>query len=272
MTSRQDENEASNTTSEVSPGDNNFGLDPATAEGLYVRLITTNDQTYEGLIYAYDTDWGVLVLQSSSGGGGAETSIPGLTESASATASASANDSGTSTPGSAATSNSPSPTPSVSAPGTFDFHMLKFSLIKDIEPVSGDGSDESASNSRIKGQKVPNPLPALAPFGPINMDKLAAREEAAIARIGFGVTPEAQTIFDHLSKTLPTRWRKTSIVIMDEIEINSPYNSADCKVVQGKTNAEASLSRVKKVLEGVRTRLGLDHNRQTQPHSAQNRR
>lgn len=46
---------------------------------------------------------------------------------------------------------------------------------------------------------------------------------------------------------------------MDEIEIVSPYTPDDCRVLGGKGGAESSLARVKKVVEGVRARLGLDN-------------
>eukprot|EP00850_Spirogloea_muscicola_P004575 SM000019S05119 [mRNA] locus=s19:1049841:1053069:+ [translate_table: standard] len=86
---------------------------------------------------------------------------------------------------------------------------------------------------------------------------LRAREEAAVRqaemeaeRIGVGVTQEAQDIFDALSKTLPVRWDKTVIVVMDEVQVSIPYHATD--VAGGST---AALERVRKVLELERKRL-----------------
>ncbi|XP_049935258.1 uncharacterized protein LOC116259442 [Nymphaea colorata] len=91
----------------------------------------------------------------------------------------------------------------------------------------------------------------------LDINVLRAREEAAIRqaeldaeRIGIGVTAEAQSIFDALSKTLPVRWDKTVIVVMNEVRVSSPYLPEN---VSGGT--PAANDRVKKVLELERRRL-----------------
>ncbi|KAK4263311.1 hypothetical protein QN277_028743 [Acacia crassicarpa] len=91
----------------------------------------------------------------------------------------------------------------------------------------------------------------------LDLSSLQAREEVAIRqaeadaeRIGVGVTSEAQSIFDALSKTLPVRWDKTVIVVMNEVRVSSPYLPES---VSGGT--PAARERVKKVLELERKRL-----------------
>ncbi|KDP21310.1 hypothetical protein JCGZ_21781 [Jatropha curcas] len=91
----------------------------------------------------------------------------------------------------------------------------------------------------------------------IDLHSLQAREELALRqaeaeaeRIGVGVTAEAQSIFDALSKTLPVRWDKTVIVVMNEVRVGSPY-LPEC-VIGG---TPAANDRVKKVLEFERKRL-----------------
>ncbi|KAK6922129.1 LSM12, anticodon-binding domain [Dillenia turbinata] len=91
----------------------------------------------------------------------------------------------------------------------------------------------------------------------VDLNTVRAREEAAIRqagieseRIGVGVTAEAQNIFDALSKTLPVRWDKTVIVVMNEVRVSSPYLPES---VSGGT--PAANERVKKVLELERKRL-----------------
>lgn len=91
----------------------------------------------------------------------------------------------------------------------------------------------------------------------LDLPGLQAREEAALRqaeveaeRIGVGVTAEAQNIFDALSKTLPVRWDKTVIVVMNDVRVSNPYHAEN---VRGGT--PAANDRVKKVLEFERKRL-----------------
>ncbi|XVF02398.1 hypothetical protein REPUB_Repub04eG0172300 [Reevesia pubescens] len=91
----------------------------------------------------------------------------------------------------------------------------------------------------------------------LDLTTLQAREDSAIRqaesdseRFGVGVTSEAQNLFDALSKTLPVRWDKTVIVVMNEVRVSSPY-LPEC--VSGGT--PAANERVKKVLEFERKRM-----------------
>ncbi|CAN8313101.1 unnamed protein product [Cochlearia groenlandica] len=93
----------------------------------------------------------------------------------------------------------------------------------------------------------------------VNLDGLRAKEALAIRqaevdaeRLGVGVTVEAQSIFDALSKTLPVQWENSDILVMREVRVRSPYLS-DC-VIGG---TDAANNRVKKVLELERRRLQL---------------
>ncbi|XVF84905.1 hypothetical protein PTKIN_Ptkin17bG0077000 [Pterospermum kingtungense] len=91
----------------------------------------------------------------------------------------------------------------------------------------------------------------------LDLPSLQAREDSAIRkaeadseRFGVGVTSEAQSLFDALSKTLPVRWDKTVIVVMNEVRVSSPYLPES---VSGGT--PAANERVKKVLELERKRM-----------------
>ncbi|XWS68959.1 hypothetical protein CRYUN_Cryun04dG0138300 [Craigia yunnanensis] len=84
----------------------------------------------------------------------------------------------------------------------------------------------------------------------LDLISLQAREDSALRqaeadseRFGVGVTSEAQNLFDALCKTLPVRWDKTVIVVMNEVRVSSPYLPDS---VSGGT--PAANERVKKVV------------------------
>ncbi|GJW63892.1 protein LSM12 [Tanacetum coccineum] len=113
------------------------------------------------------------------------------------------------------------------------------------------------------GQSADDPLDLKKCF--LDLNSLQSKEEAAVRqaeidveRIGVGVTAEAQSLFDALSKTcrlscpawLPVRWDKTAIVVMNEVRVSSPYLAES---VTGGT--PAANERVRKVIELERRRL-----------------
>ncbi|KAJ3700607.1 hypothetical protein LUZ61_004312 [Rhynchospora tenuis] len=125
------------------------------------------------------------------------------------------------------------------APNRRNVRLIKANYIKEFT-VIGKGEDPLDLNNCY-----------------IDLGLINAREEAALRqaeneaeRIGVGVTAEAQSIFDALSKTLPVRWEKTDIVVMNEIRVCSPYLPEN---VSG--GAPAANERVKKVLDSERKRL-----------------
>ena len=51
-----------------------------------------------------------------------------------------------------------------------------------------------------------------------------------LSRIGKDVTPEAQSLFDELSKTYDCKWNAKQIELQQlGVEISPPYTPADCK-------------------------------------------
>lgn len=72
--------------------------------------------------------------------------------------------------------------------------------------------------------------------------------------MGVGVTKEAQSVFDALSKTLPCAWRGRDIVVMDAVTVAPPYTPDSCAARAGEGGA---LERIRRVLTAERTRLGL---------------
>lgn len=78
-----------------------------------------------------------------------------------------------------------------------------------------------------------------------------ARLQEAAARKNKSVSKDGQEIFDALSRTLPTRWDGTSIVVMDAVVIASPYKGEDCKAKAGAGQQAGVLPRVKKVVSYI---------------------
>ena len=71
----------------------------------------------------------------------------------------------------------------------------------------------------------------------------------AAARKNRSVSKEAQDIFDGLSRTLPTRWDGTNMVVNDGVVISPPYRAEDCRAGAGQH--AGMLGRVKKVVSEV---------------------
>ncbi|KAI7902996.1 anticodon-binding domain-containing protein [Cokeromyces recurvatus] len=124
-----------------------------------------------------------------------------------------------------------------------NFRIIKISHIKEILFLT-------ATTNGVKDYM---------PINQIYIDRLKQRESEVmkgvkneVSKIGIGVTKEGQDIFNALSKTLPCRWSKDTIIVMDEILITPPYGVNDCKA---NASSSALLARIKKVLEGERKRL-----------------
>ncbi|KAJ3194935.1 hypothetical protein HK101_001545 [Irineochytrium annulatum] len=234
--------------------------------GTHVRA-TVNATVYEGLIFAYDPSMGLLVLQSN----------PSNASPSTATANASASSSSSSSNHTAAAANGPSAKPSA-AQTRPDFHVLKTTFISEIVVAStgnalllanideqhfgptetSAGSGAGAVGGANGDDKGGGGYAALVPVGPVPLDRILAREHAAlkaeterVMKIGVGVSREGQSLFNALDKTLPTRWKGDKMIVMDDIVIAPPYTVND---VQSAGDA-TQVAQVKKVLEAERKRL-----------------
>eukprot|EP00743_Colponemidia_sp_Colp-15_P001916 GILK01002086.1.p1 GENE.GILK01002086.1~~GILK01002086.1.p1 ORF type:complete len:207 (-),score=28.51 GILK01002086.1:130-750(-) len=82
-------------------------------------------------------------------------------------------------------------------------------------------------------------------------EKALASTRAQSARLGVGVSAEAQQIFDAIAKTYSDiEWDGTSILILGEVRVNPPYTADSC-IGENKVAVE----RVKKVVDGQRAKL-----------------
>merc|ERR1712130_402927 len=91
----------------------------------------------------------------------------------------------------------------------------------------------------------------------VDLDKIKAFEQrnlrAALQeaqKIGRGVSPEAQQLFDALSKTYRCTWKDKSIAIdLLDVRIDPPYTPESC------TGPAAAVSRVRRVVKGERSKI-----------------
>lgn len=111
--------------------------------------------------------------------------------------------------------------------GANRFHMnlciVKDSWVKEVTAEKMEPGAEGASTEEDYTPVVDPERTALR----LQKALRAARYEAA--KIGTGVSEEAQHIFNVISKTLPCRWDGTTIVVMDEVEIRAPYLEVTCR-------------------------------------------
>ncbi|KAK3830434.1 MAG: anticodon-binding domain-containing protein [Linnemannia elongata] len=246
--------------------------------GMNVKVVTLADEVFEGQVYAYDVIMNCVCPSKSVSAAATPTAYysPSLGNSNSNNNSNNGTNGNAgarlkydfrilkinyikdvtpllSSAGSTSTVTTPTTTPTIPAAGQNHNGQSNNNSIPSSEANS---TSEDNSNNNITNNIYSTVLPAV---GYVQLDKIQQREQQAIreaqaaaARIGVGVSTIGQDIFDALSKTLPCRWHKDQIVVMDEVIISSPYEPDNCKA---NASAAATLARVKKVLEGERMRM-----------------
>lgn len=132
-----------------------------------------------------------------------------------------------------------------------DYRIIPISRIQSFQLLSLVPS--SNGTAVADGAPFSDALPAIHA---LDVRALRNREAAVVgklqekeARRGKGVTGEAQDLFDRFSRTMPTRWDGTSIVVADAVTVAPPYHVDDCRpLVAGD---KAALARVRKVVSQV---------------------
>ncbi|KAJ1662026.1 hypothetical protein GGF38_003415, partial [Coemansia sp. RSA 25] len=190
--------------------------------GARIRITLTSGGDIEGLVYTYDVYSGVVALVSSL----TSDDLPDL-------------------------QNAAGSSPSVGGGRQrAQIHLVKAANIKAVEVLAtkadvANGAKEDAF--------------AMPEVRVVDTSVVEARKQRALIqaqeraqRIGVGVSDKAQTIFEALSRTLPCRWSRDSIIVLDEVSIEPPYSVDSCRELQP---ASFSLQRVKKVLQGELSRM-----------------
>ncbi|KAI5291132.1 hypothetical protein KEM54_006200 [Ascosphaera aggregata] len=189
--------------------------------------------------------------------------------------------------GSASTDNV---TPTQALAQRADIHFVPVSRIQSFEllsladtqqqqtqrQISSDTQSRTSATAQPSSILAGSPAPsnatspatftnAIPSIYPLDMRALNARAANAIAeaqeqerRRGKGVTKEAQDIFDAFSRTMPTRWDGTNIIVADQVLITHPYRPGSCKPYGPNADMNsAAIIRVRKVLEMERKKIEL---------------
>jgi hypothetical protein len=127
------------------------------------------------------------------------------------------------------------------------YRIIRTAFIKEAEQLA---KPPAKSNGELDSSSLHLPDPRRQRTR-LESSLRTARSEAA--KIGVGVTKEAQSIFNALAKTLPCRWESTSIIVFEDaymVRVIAPYKPDNCTGLD-----QASLNRVKTVLTGERRKL-----------------
>jgi len=105
---------------------------------------------------------------------------------------------------------------------------------------------------------VPSTAAKQLELKPVDLQRLKERENEAVKaeykRIERepppGVSPLGRELFEALGKTLPVRWAKQQIVVLEEVLVDPPYTRDSVK-----SNNPTRMDRVIKVLSGETEKL-----------------
>lgn len=118
------------------------------------------------------------------------------------------------------------------------YHLLKTSTLLSVSVLS------PHPDPSLPPSSTPLPFSHL-PRTPSDLSHAVGRALAAQARVGQGVSPDAQRLFDALARTLPVRWAGESIVVLDEVVVEKPYGVGN---VRGAKGSGERVERVRKMV------------------------
>jgi len=119
-------------------------------------------------------------------------------------------------------------------PNMHDVRFVNLSYVSDINVVK-EAVDQPHQLTNLNTQKLMT-----------RMKQNIEEKERQANYIGVGVTPQAQSLFHGITKTInEVRWDGQNIVVLDQVTIFPPYGIDNCK---GKEGSKA-LQHVKKIVE-----------------------
>jgi hypothetical protein len=127
---------------------------------------------------------------------------------------------------------------------------INISIITAAAGASKDTSKEASSFNRL--------LVPLPPERLFRHSQRAFHERQLEFKVQAGhITPQVASLFKAIGKTMPVAWQgKDTIMVMDEVIIQSPYESAQLAAKKGNEEGDVVLlNRVQRLLEHERQKL-----------------
>jgi len=126
--------------------------------------------------------------------------------------------------------------------GPQDYHIIPISKVAKYEVLKDESYAKRAAAEAAAKEKERE------------TEKAMKLKEARLAKPP-GVTAVGHTIFLMLDKTLPVRWHNKSIIVLDNVLIEPPYDVDDCKAP---TKHAKQLERVKELVKKERAKMPKD--------------
>jgi len=177
--------------------------------------------------------------------------------------------------------------------GVNNVRILRASAVRAVGHAQAPPGPQERGAAAALARSVLGPLPHVDLARAEEREARALRQARAdLAKVGVGVTREAQALFDALAKTMPCEWRQQQrgagggqqqgpppqqqgagaaaggggggdgeIAVLECVVVRPPYGPGDCAAMPGAEAQAAAgagaLERVRKVLAAARARLGL---------------
>lgn len=115
-----------------------------------------------------------------------------------------------------------------------DVRLINLNLVSNVNVIR-ETTEPAAQLSNLNTQRLTQRLR-------LNVEEKMRK----VNYIGVGVTPQAQSLFHHITKTITDiRWEGQNIVIMNDVIISPPYGPENCRGKEG----SSAIQHVRKLVE-----------------------
>jgi len=132
-----------------------------------------------------------------------------------------------------------------------EIRVINASCIKTKKIIAAQAPMKKEDSSVGETLEVAIPLPNVTKKSMDEREKRAIMlAQESLKHINQKATPEGQEVFDRLLKACnEVKWNGESIIVLNNIKVDPPYHSANCKLLKsGGVKHEGSLERVKRIV------------------------